>query len=38
VRIESQYLRNAVEKDDLRLRVRITKSFQIGRMTRGMTP
>jgi hypothetical protein len=38
VRVESQYLRNAVEKDDLRLRVRLTKSFRIGQATGEMTP
>jgi hypothetical protein len=38
LRVESQYLRNAVEKDDLRLRVRVTKSFRIGQTAGGMTP
>jgi hypothetical protein len=38
VRVESQYLRNAVERDDLRLRVRVTKSFRLGRAAREMTP
>jgi hypothetical protein len=38
VRVESQYLRNAVEKDDLRLRVRLTKGFRIGRVAGDMKP
>ena len=38
VRVESQYLRNAVEKNDLRLRVRLAKSFRLGRATGDMTP
>jgi hypothetical protein len=38
VRVEGQYLRNAVEKDDLRLRVRAAKNFRLGQAKGEMTP